>query len=74
MNPNRHAFVLADRRIVLMSIARLLYLCIMKLIYGAGHAIRIFVGCSANGEDAEMQALLEYSLRHYATEPLELIG
>jgi hypothetical protein len=34
--------------------------------------IRIFVGCSANGEDAEMQALLEYSLRHYATEQLEL--
>ena len=34
--------------------------------------IRIFVGCSANGEDAEMAAMLEYTLRHYASEPLEL--
>ena len=34
--------------------------------------IRIFVGCPANGEDAEAQAMLEYSLRHYATQPLEI--
>ena len=34
--------------------------------------IRIFVGCSANAEDAEAQAMLEYSLRHYATQPLEI--
>lgn len=34
--------------------------------------IRIFVGCSANGEDAEAQAMLEYSLRHYASEPIEI--
>lgn len=34
--------------------------------------IRIFVGCPANGEDAEAQAMLEYSLRHYASEPLEI--
>ena len=32
--------------------------------------IRIFIGCSANGEDAEMAAMLEYTLRHYASEPL----
>ncbi len=34
--------------------------------------IRIFVGCSANGEDAEAQAMLEYTLRHYSTEPIEI--
>ena len=34
--------------------------------------IRIFVGCSSNGEDAEAQAMLEYTLRHYATEPLDI--
>jgi hypothetical protein len=34
--------------------------------------IRIFVGCPANAEDAEAQAMLEYSLRHYASEPLEI--
>ena len=34
--------------------------------------IRIFVGCSANGEDAEAQAMLEYTLRHYASQPLEI--
>lgn len=34
--------------------------------------VRIFVGCSANAEDAEAQAMLEYSLRHYATQPLEI--
>ena len=34
--------------------------------------IRIFIGCSANGEDAEAQGMLEYTLRHYATEDLDL--
>jgi hypothetical protein len=34
--------------------------------------VRIFVGCSANGEDAEAAAMLEYTLRHYATEPIEI--
>ena len=34
--------------------------------------IRIFIGCSANGEDAEAQAMLEYTLRWYASEPLEI--
>src|SRR5262245_61934485 len=34
--------------------------------------IRIFVGCSANADDAEAQAMLEYSLRHYASEPIDL--
>ena len=34
--------------------------------------IRIFIGCSANGEDAEAQAMLEYTLRWYASEELEI--
>ena len=34
--------------------------------------VRVFVGCSANGEDAEAQAMLEYTLRHYATQPVEI--
>lgn len=34
--------------------------------------IRIFVGCSANGEDAEAQGMLEYTLRKYASLPLEI--
>jgi hypothetical protein len=34
--------------------------------------IRIFVGCSANGEDAEAQAMLEYTLRHYASQPIDI--
>jgi hypothetical protein len=34
--------------------------------------IRIFIGCSANGEDVEAQGMLEYSLKHYATEDLDL--
>jgi hypothetical protein len=33
--------------------------------------IRLFVGCSANGEDAEAQGMLEYSVRHYATEDID---
>lgn len=34
--------------------------------------IRLFVGCSANGEDAEAQAMLEYTVRKYASEPVEI--
>ena len=35
--------------------------------------IRLFVGCSANGEDAEAQALLEYTLRkHHPADDVEL--
>src|SRR5262245_9118633 len=35
--------------------------------------IRIFVGCPANGEDAEAQALLEYTIRkHHAGNDLEI--
>ena len=34
--------------------------------------IRIFVGCSANGEDAEAQGMLEYTLKRHATQPLEI--
>jgi hypothetical protein len=34
--------------------------------------IRIFVGCSANGEDAEAQGMLEYTLRRYVSQPIEL--
>jgi hypothetical protein len=34
--------------------------------------VRIFVGCSANGEDAEAQAMLEYTVRHYASVPVDI--
>lgn len=34
--------------------------------------IRVFVGCAANHEDAESQAVLEYTLRKYASEPISL--
>jgi hypothetical protein len=34
--------------------------------------VRVFVGCSANGEDAEAALMLEYSLRHYASDDVEL--
>jgi len=34
--------------------------------------IRIFVGTAANNEDLESQAVLEYSLRKHASEPLEI--
>lgn len=35
--------------------------------------IRLFIGCSANGEDAEAQALLEYTLRkHHPANDIEL--
>lgn len=35
--------------------------------------IRVFVGCAANGEDAESLAVLEYSLRKHASEPVEVV-
>lgn len=34
--------------------------------------VRIFVGCSANGEDVEAQGMLEYSLRKFASQPIEI--
>jgi len=35
--------------------------------------IRVFVGTPANNEDLESQAVLEYSLRKFASEPIELV-
>lgn len=35
--------------------------------------IRIFVGCAPNGEDAESQAVLEYTLRKNASQPVEIV-
>jgi hypothetical protein len=34
--------------------------------------IRIFVGCAANHEDAESQAVLEYSIRKHSSVPVEI--
>lgn len=34
--------------------------------------IRVFVGVAANHEDAESQAVLEYTLRKYASQPVEI--
>lgn len=34
--------------------------------------IRVFVGCAPNHEDAESQAVLEYTLRKFASEPVEI--
>lgn len=34
--------------------------------------IRIFIGCSGDGSDCESQAVLEYTLRAHASQPLEL--
>jgi hypothetical protein len=34
--------------------------------------IRVFVGCAPNGEDAESQAVLEYTLRRHASLPIEI--
>lgn len=34
--------------------------------------IRIFIGCAANHEDAESQAVLEYTLRKHASLPLDI--
>ncbi len=35
--------------------------------------IRVFVGCAPNGEDAESQAVLEYTLRQHASEEIEIV-
>ncbi len=35
--------------------------------------IRVFVGCAPNGEDAESQAVLEYTLRKHASRPVEIV-
>lgn len=34
--------------------------------------IKVFVGCAANGEDVESQAVLEYSIRKHASEPVSI--
>lgn len=34
--------------------------------------IRVFVGCAPNHEDAESQAVLEWSIRKHASEPVEI--
>ena len=36
------------------------------------HTVRVFVGCAANHEDAESQAVLEWSLRKHASRPVEI--
>lgn len=38
----------------------------------ASEVVRVFVGCSPNGEDAESQAVLEYTLRKHASLPVEI--
>lgn len=41
--------------------------------YTNGHGpVRVFVGTSAGGEDAEACAVLEYTLRRHASEPVEI--
>jgi hypothetical protein len=35
--------------------------------------VRVFAGCAPNGEDAESQAVLEYTLRKFASLPVEII-
>jgi hypothetical protein len=35
--------------------------------------IRVFVGCAANGEDLESQAVLEHSLRKHASRPVDIV-
>lgn len=35
--------------------------------------IKLFVGCAPNGEDAESQAVLEYTVRKHASEDVEII-
>ncbi len=45
----------------------------MPEITGNDDTIRIFVGCAANGEDAESQAVLEYSIRRSASRPIEIV-
>jgi hypothetical protein len=36
-------------------------------------AIKVFVGCAPNGEDAESMMVLEYSAKKYCTRPLEFV-
>ena len=38
----------------------------------ASEVVRVFVGCAPNGEDAESQAVLEYTLRKHASLPVEI--
>lgn len=38
----------------------------------APEVIRVFVGCAPNGEDAESQAALEYTLRSHASLPVDI--
>lgn len=35
--------------------------------------VKVFVGCAPNGEDAESQAVLEYTLRKHASEEVEIV-
>jgi len=35
-------------------------------------SIKIFVGCAPNYEDAESQAVLEWSIRKHASQPVEI--
>lgn len=35
-------------------------------------SVRVFVGCAPNGEDAESQAVLEYTLRKHASVPVDI--
>jgi len=35
--------------------------------------IRVFVGCAPDGDDAESQAVLEYTLRRHASLPVEIV-
>ena len=38
----------------------------------SGDPIRVFVGCAANGEDAESMAVLEWSIRKHTVRPVEI--
>lgn len=35
--------------------------------------IRVFVGCAPNGDDLESQAVLEYTLRKHASQPVDIV-
>lgn len=35
--------------------------------------VHVFVGCAANGEDAESQAVLEYTLRKHSSLPVDIV-
>ena len=39
---------------------------------GSGGQVRVFVGCAPDGQDAESQAVLEYTLRRHASRPVEI--